>query len=299
MTALRVAWLLAYTPSLAAAPNLEPRLYLPQPTGRNIVVPSYTYSSGDVVVDGTLPITDVLSTTHTATAAYVRTFGLFGRSAQVQAVAPLVSGTVRGTVAGQDLSRDLRGLADPQLRFAVNLGGGPARRRAELQGVRFGTIVGASLSVVLPLGSYDHHYNVNVSANRWALKPELGVVQPLGPGWALEGYAGVWLFGHNTDFLDTATVTQDPLWAAQGHLIRVFGLRGWLALDGTVVYGGSTSVNGGVQITFQMNVRFGATGGWVVGPGHSLRASFSNGVYTRLGGDYLVLSVGYSYAWGD
>jgi hypothetical protein len=298
MTARHAIFLLAFVPALAGAQNLEPRLYLPLPTGLNMVVPSYTYSSGAVVVDGTLPITDFRSTTHMATLAYVRTFGLFGRSAQVQAVTPLVSGTARAVVAGQDTSRDLHGLADPQLRLAVNLVGGPARRRAELAGVRFGTVVGASVSLGLPLGHYDHDRYLNVGANRWALKPELGVVQPLGPGWALEGYAGVWLFGHNTAFLDTATVTQEPLWTLQGHVVRAFGRRGWLALDGTLVYGGSTLVNGTVQNTFQRNVRLGATGGWFLGGGHGLRAAFSDGVYTRLGGDYFVLSLGYSYAWG-
>lgn len=110
-------------------------------------------------MDGTLPITNVQGTTHTATLAYVRTFGLLGRSAQVEAVTPFVSGTARALAAGQDSSRELRGLGDPQLRLVANLAGGPARRRAELAGVRFGTIVGASLTVVLPLGDYDRDRN--------------------------------------------------------------------------------------------------------------------------------------------
>jgi hypothetical protein len=299
MVARAAAFLLASLPALAGAQSLEPRLYLPQPTGRHIVVPSYAYSSGDVVVDGTLPITGAHATMHTATLAYVRTFGLLGRSAQVQAVMPVVSGTVRDSIAGRDSVRELRGLADPQLRFAVNLAGGPARRRAELAGVRFGTIVGASVSLVVPLGQYDHDRYINVGSNRWQIKPELGIVQPLGSGWALEGYAGVWLSGRNTDFLDTATVSQKPLWSAQAHLVRVFGLRGWIALDGTLVYGGATSLNDTVENTFQRNVRLGATGGWNLGGGHALRAAFSTGVYTRLGGDFVVLSGGYSYIWGD
>ena len=298
MTARHAIVLLAFAPALAGAQSLEPRLYLPQPTGRNIVVPSYTYSDGDLVVDGSLPVGGARAALHTATLAYVRTFGLWGRSAQVQAVTQFTSGTARGEVAGVDTTRELHGLGDPQLRFAVNLAGGPARRRAELAGVRFGTILGASASLVLPLGHYDQDYSVNLSANRWAIKPEVGVVQPLAPGWALEGYAGVWLYGSNTEFRDSASVTQEPLWGLQAHLIRVFGLRGWLALDATVVYGGATSVNDTVQNTFQRNVRLGATGGWVLGGGHALRAAFSTGVYTRLGGDFIVLSGGYSYSWG-
>lgn len=293
-----VGFLLACVPALAAAQSLEPRLYVPLPTGRNSLVPSYTYSTGNVVVDGTLPVTGVTSTTNAVTLAYIRTFGVFGRSAQVQAVTQWVSGSAEGEVAEQDSTRELRGLADPQLRLAINLTGGPARRRSELAGVRFGTIVGASLTAALPLGHYDNDRFLNVGTNRWALKPELGIIQPLWPGWAAEGYAGVWLFGRNTDFLDSATVAQEPLWAFQGHLIRIFGRKGWLALDATWVYGGSTSVDGTIQNTFQSTIRLGATGGWSVGSGGTLRASFSNGVYTHLGGDYFVVSVGYGYAWG-
>jgi hypothetical protein len=298
MTARRATLLLAIAPSLAGAQTLEPRLYLPLPTGRNAIVTSYTYSSGSVVVDGTLPITDFRATAHNLTLAYVRTLGLFGRAAQIQAVAPFVFGTARAVVAGQDTSRDLRGPADPQLRLAVNLKGGPARRRSEMAGVRFGTIVGASLSLALPLGHYDRDRYLNVGANRWALKPELGVVQPLGRSWALEGYAGVWLFGRNTAYVDTSTVTQQPLWSFQGHLIRLLGRRGWLALDGTLVRGGSTAVDDVVQNTFQRNLRLGATAGWSPGPGHALKAAFSRGVYTRFGGDFDLFSVGYQYAWG-
>jgi hypothetical protein len=285
-------------PALAGAQSLEPRLYVPLPTGINSVVLSYAHSSGSVVLDGAVPITDFRATTNTAVPAYVRTFGLFGRSAQLQAVTPLVFGTARAVIAGQDTSRELRGPADPQLRLAVNLAGGPARRRAQLKGVRFGTIVGASLSVSLPLGDYDTGRRLNVGAHRWAAKPELGVVQPLGGPWFVETYIGAWLFGHNTAFLDTATVTQDPLWGFQVHLIRVLGRQGWVALDGTFYSGGATAVDGVTQNTFQRSARYGATSAWSLGQGHTVRAAVSSGAYTRFGGDFRVLSGGYSYAWG-
>ena len=151
----RVAILLiAFAPSLARAQGLEPRLYLPFPTGTNLVAVSYLHSSGSVVFEGT-PVTDAHATMNSVGLAFVRAFGLAGRSAQVQAVAPLVSGNARGLVSGQQQSRDLRGFADPQLRVAVNLMGGPARRRAQLAGVRFGTIVGASFTLSLPLRQSD------------------------------------------------------------------------------------------------------------------------------------------------
>jgi hypothetical protein len=289
---------LVVAPSLAAAQSLEPRLYVPQPTGRNIVAASYGHTTGSLVFDAMMPVKDSQVTLDSGTLAYVRTFGLFGRSGQLQAVSTFVTGEASAVVAGQDTTRNLEGPADPMLRLAINLKGGPARRRAELAGVRFGTIIGASLSVSLPLGDYDHDRRINVGANRCAIKPELGVVQPLGSSWAMEGYAGVWLFGDNTDYLQSSTVTQDPLWTLQGHLIRIFGRRAWLALDGTLVNGGKTAVDGVVQNTFTNNVRLGATAGWFLGGGHALKAAFASGVYTRYGGDFDIITVGYQYAWG-
>jgi hypothetical protein len=298
MTARLAALLLILAPSLAGAQNLEPRLYIPLPTGLNTVVASYSHTSGDVIVDAAVPITDFRATSNAIILAYVRTFGLFGRSAQVQAVAPFISSTARAVLAGQDTSREMRGLGNPQLRFSFNLKGGPARRRSQLAGVRFGTIIGASLLTVPPIGQYDPDRYLNLSANRWAFKPELGIVQTLGGGWALEGYAGVWLFANNTEYV-AGDLSQDPLWAFQGHVIHLFGRKAWAALDGTYVSGGTTSVNGVVQHTFQRNGRLGATGAWYFKRDHALKASFSRGVYTRYGGDFTVLSLGYQYTWGS
>jgi hypothetical protein len=298
MTARYVSLLLVLLPSLASAQSLEPRLYLPLPTGLNVVVASYTHTTGDIVVDGSLPITDLRATANAVTPAYVRTFGLLGRSAQVQAVIPIVSSTARAQILGQDTSRSMNGLADPTLRLAVNLKGGPARSRAQLAGVRFGTIVGASLSVMPPLGQYDPDRYLNLGANRWSFKPELGIVQPLSRKWALEGYLGLWLFGKNTEFPGPATLTQDPVLTLQGHLIHIFNRRGYLALDGTVVRGGTSEVDGVELNNFQENARFGATTAWSVGRGHTIKAVFSTGVLTRAGGDFDLFSVGYQYSWG-
>jgi hypothetical protein len=155
--------LLALAPSFAGAQSLEPRLYLPLPTGWNAISATYSYSYGDVVLDGTMPIEDVDVRTNTGTVAFARAFGLLGRSAQLQAVVPFVNGTVEGVVAGQDTARHLTGFADPQLRLAFNISGAPARRRDQLAGVRFGTIVGGSVVVSLPLGEFDPDRVINIS----------------------------------------------------------------------------------------------------------------------------------------
>jgi len=184
------------------------------------------------------------------------------------------------------------------LRLAVNLLGGPARRQSELKGVKFGTIVGASLTVTMPFGSYDTDRRINLGANRWSFKPEVGVVQPIGTNWAFEGYFGAWLFGDNTEFLETSTVSQDPLWTWQVHAIRILGRKGWVALDGTWFRGGATTLNGVEQSTFSENARLGATAAWFINRRHALKAAFASGVTTRYGGDFDTFTIGYQYGWG-
>lgn len=300
-TVLWFAWAVVIPLLVIATPvraqNLEPRLYVPLPIDLNILVASFSRASGSVVIDASLPVSDFTATTNSAVLSYARSFSLAGRTAQFQAIAPLVVARANAIVAGQDSTRRITGLADPVLRLAVNLKGGPARRRKDLAGVRFGTILGASLSVGLPLGQYDTTRYINIGANRWSIKPEVGIVQPVGRGWALEAYAGASFFTHNTEYLGSSTVSQAPLLALQGHVIRIIGRRGWVALDGILVSGGETSVDGVVQATFQRNVRVGATGVYTFGP-HGVRAAVSSGFYTRFGGDFTVFSVGYSYAWG-
>ena len=68
------------------------------------------------------------------------------------------------------------GLADPRLRLAVNLFGRPALNREEFAAREPSTTLGASLMVVAPFGKYDSDRLINLGSNRWAFKPEIGVL---------------------------------------------------------------------------------------------------------------------------
>ena len=100
---------------------------------------------------------------------------------------------------GEEARRITRsGLADPRLKLSVNLLGGRALTPQEFARAPRAqpTIVGVSLAVAPPLGQYTGRKLINIGANRWAFKPEVGVSHALGR-WTIEGYGGVVLFTTN------------------------------------------------------------------------------------------------------
>ena len=71
----------------------------------------------------------------------------------------------------------------------------------------------------------------------------------------------------------------------------------WLAADANFYSGGRTTVGGTQNADLQKNARVGATYSLGVTRRQAIRASFSQGAVTRIGGDFTTVSVSYSYAW--
>jgi hypothetical protein len=280
----------------AGAQELEPRAYSPNPTGANFVLAVYGHTSGNVVFDPSVPITNVEARVNTGALFYGRTFSFFGRSASAAVQLPYVWGTVEGDVFEERTSVHRSGLADLRLRFTTNLLGGPALSARDFAARRPGTALGASLVVLAPTGQYDPSKLVNVGTNRWAFKPEVGLSHPAGR-WFLELYAGAWLFTVNEDFFGGSRREQSPLFAFQGHFSYTFRPRLWLAGDATFYTGGRTTVDGVEKADLQRNTRLGLTLAVPVTRRSGLKASWSRGIVTRVGGDFQTLAVGYQVLW--
>jgi len=155
------------------AQELAPRAYWPAPTGTNVLVLGYQYSAGDIVTDPSLPIAGV---------------DLFGRTTNMQFNLPYTSGLTKGFVGGEFRSRHISAMADARVRLSVNLRGAPAMDADGFRALRAKpqTIIGASVLVQLPTGGYDPDRLINAGANRWAVKPAVGVIWPVRPTWLLE-----------------------------------------------------------------------------------------------------------------
>jgi len=288
-------WALA---QFAGAQELEPRAYSAAPVGTNFVLANYSLLSGDVLTDPSLPIADVRARISSLSVGYVRVFDLAGRTASVGVLVPFASGDVSGKVFDAPNQVHRAGIGDIRLRLAVNLYGGPSQVPAAFARHPPDTTLGASLTVVAPTGQYDPAHLINVGANRWAFKPELGFSQPIG-NWFAEVSAGVWFFTDNNAFLGSRQRRQSPLGVFQLHGGYTFRPALWLAADLGIYTGGSTAVDGIANQDRQQNSRYGITLSVPFAQGWSAKLGVSKGLVIRSGGDYKAILLTIQHQWFD
>ena len=293
--------ILAFT-SLVAAQDLAPRAYVITPVHGNAVTLTWSFYSGGVNFNGTVPITGATGTYHVPVFSYYHSFSFFGRSANITASLPYAVGTFSGQVLGTDRSVYRSGLLDFSARFSVNLFGGPAMEAQQFMKWRQKRLLGASLKVIAPTGQYNPDKLVNWGINRWAFKPELGFSQRWG-NWLLDTYGGVWLYTANSAFYSVPAPlpqTEEPLGSFEGHLSYDIGrvARAWASLDGNFWWGGITALNGIRNVaTEQTGSRIGGTVSIPVKKHQSIKIAYSNGTYVRFGGNYQNLQVAWQYSW--
>ncbi len=276
---------------------MQPRAYIPSPSGLNFFGASYSGNSGGLLFDPSLPVEDGHVNANIATFSFGQTIGVAGRTVQVLAVVPYVVANLDGRLgagATQYLYRS--GLGDSVFRYAMNIHGAPAMNLKEYAHYRQKTIVGASVTVSAPTGQYDPNKLINLGANRWAIKPELGVSRAVGK-WTFEGALGVWLYTSNNRFYGGTVRTQSPLGSLQGHVVRVLPHRTWLALDATYFAGALSQIDGHVKDDRQNNLRLGANFGIALNRRQAIRFSFFTGAVTRIGADIRSIGVSYIFIW--
>jgi hypothetical protein len=304
LAALAAVLLPAAGPGPARAQDLSPRAYLVTPVRSTAVTVGNVFNDGELLFDGAVPITDATARLNMPNLTLSRSLRVFSRSANVAATLAYGVGNFEGNVLGAETNVYRSGLFDSVFRFSVNLVGGPAMELSEARKWRQKTIVGASLKVVAPTGQYDPTKLINLGANRWAFKPEIGLSRRWG-NWILDAYGAVWLFTENPEFFSrnqyfpgVQSQTQDPIYAVETHLSYDFRPRLWVSLDGNFWYGGRTSLDGVENpATLQKASRVGVTASFPLTRRQSIKVGFADGAYVRFGGDYTIASVAWQYAW--
>jgi hypothetical protein len=285
-----------------SAQELEPRAYSASPTGANFVVVGFARSSGAVVFDPSIPVTDVQATIYSPVLGLGRTFGMFGRQALGTVALPYAFGNLEGKVgpALQQTRTTRSGLADLRLKFSINLLGSRALTPPQFAKSRKRNFIfGTSLSVQAPSGQYDSSKLINLGTNRWAFKPELGISYPV-KKFYLDFYGGAWFFTDNPEFFPGGNRRQqDPLVALQAHVSYNVRPHFWVAFDSTWYAGAASHLNGGPASGRLSNSRMGATCSLPLKKNQSLKISYSGGVSARTGSKFTSVGVSYQYLWFD
>jgi hypothetical protein len=100
-----------------------------------------------------------------------------------------------------------------------------------------------------------------------------------------ETILGAWFFGDDDSFV-TSRKEQNPIVAAQLHLVRRFSPGFWASLDANYFEGGRQTIGGNVLGDVQRNARLGATLSVPIRGRHSIKIGYAAGMVTRFGTDF-------------
>jgi hypothetical protein len=282
---------------LASAQQLEPRFFSNSPVGLNALAVGFTRSGGNVLLVPSLPLDNVDGNLNLASLTYLRAVDFFGRSAKFSGTLPYAWGEYRGFFNEEFRTRNLAGWGDPLLRFAVNFLGAPALDAKEFASYQQGTIVGADVMVAVPLGKYEPDHFFNLGANRWTIRPGMGLSTVWRRKWFFEVAGGIWLFTRNGDFFGGNTLDQKPIYAFKAHAIRLFRPGLWWSFDSGYGEGGEWEISGVPSGNTQRNYRFGSTLSLPLGGGHTIKAVFATGLARGFGSDFDAVVAVYHYTW--
>jgi hypothetical protein len=279
------------------AQSLEPRAYSNAPIGLNFVLAGYQNSSGALLFDPSLPITDADADVDLGLLGYVRTLDVAGNLAKFGVILPVASLSASGIVDGNFRTRDTSGLGDPVFYYSYNFYGAPALSMKEFRNFEPGTVSGFTIKLTAPLGEYDSDKIINISTNRWTFEPGIGISKPIG-NWTLEASAAATLYTDNNDFDNGKTRQQDNIYSSQFHVTYSFPRNIWAAFSVTYYTGGRTTIEGVEKDDRQENWRTGFTLSLPVNHHHSIKFYGSTGVSQRTGNNFDALGLVWQYRWG-
>ena len=290
---------LVCAPSFCTAQDLEPRRWTHLPVGTNVLGVGYAFTSGDLGFDPVLDIQDAQVEMQTGSVSYTRYFALAGRTARIDAIVPVQSGRWEGLLSGAPRSVARDGLADPVVRLSANLVGAPALSGKEFADFRkehsVQTSVGAAVEVRLPLGEYQEDKLINLGQNRFAIAPQLGVLHTVGE-WSFELTGSMIFFTDNNEFFNGNQLEQDPLYAAQAHVVKTFGQDWWMAAGAAYSWAGESKVNGVSKDDDKSNLIYGASFGYRIDASQSVRLAYvRTDTLNELGADTDSVAVGWSF----
>lgn len=265
------------------AQDLEPRHYINIPIDQNFIATSYFHSEGEVSASPSVPLDDASITIDGSVFGYARTFNLAGNLAKFDINSSYACSEGNALLNGDRVQGKRCGGGDTKARFSYNFYGAPAIEAQDFRQHQRGLVIGSSIQVSAPTGQYDGDKVLNIGANRWYIRPEIGVSFPIN-NWSVEVALGAKIFTDNDDHFGK-TLQQDPLYNTQLHLVYDINPRQWVAFNANYFWGGATEKDGIENQGFQKNSRLGVTYSHVLGRSLLGKAFYHKGVVTRIGND--------------
>ena len=297
-----IAILLCVLGSALSAQELTPRRWSHLPSDINIIGAGTVYTTGDIYLDPVLQAEDVDMEFYTTAFRYIRTFELLEKSARIELAQGYRDAEWTGTVDGEERTVNADGATDTVLRLAMNLYGAPP-----LEGTEFGqyrksvkkseTIVGAGVIVTLPTGDYDNNRLLNISGNRYVIRPQLGVLHNRGK-WSYEATIATWFYTKNDDFWNGNELEQDPFYTVQTHLIYTYKPGVWACASLGYGEGGESQINGVDKSDRKRNLAWALSAGYSFTPRFGIKAAYiGTETQTEKGFDSTNFALTASYVW--
>jgi hypothetical protein len=278
--------------------DVEPRRWTPLPSGTSIVGTGYVKTSGNIALDPLLLLEDGKTEIDSLVFSYSRFFTLGERLARFDAVIPVHHATWVGLLDGTPAQVTREGIADPVFRLSINLLGAPVAGASQSpQGKttrRVNTVVGAAIAVSVPVGDYLDDKLLNLGQNRYVIRPQIGVVHTRGP-WSYELTGSTFFTTDNNSFFNGKKREQDPVFAVQSHLIRVFQPGLWASLSGAYAWGGENTVDSVAKGDSRRGFLAAASVGFPVAHNQSVKFAYvASRKNADTGSDLDTLAIGWS-----
>ena len=262
---------------------------------------AFAHTEADIFFDPTLLLEDVEMELDTWAGKYIRTFELFEKSSRIDIIQAYQKGEWEGLLDGVAASTSRDGLSDTFVRVAMNLYGAPPLQNKEFgayrSNVNIETIVGVALTVRLPTGNYQEDKLINLGQNRFAFRPQLGIVHTRGK-WTTELTGEVAFYTKNDKFYNGNTLEQSPLYIVHGHLVYTFKPGQWTSFSMGYDYGGENKLNGVYKDDTKQNIAWKLSYAHPINRSLGIKVSYlGTSTQESTGMDSDTLAVGMTFLW--
>ncbi|ARD22520.1 transporter [Shewanella japonica] len=276
--------------------DLEPRSYTNIPIDMHFLALGYLHSEGALSPSPSVPLKDAHLTLDAAVLGYAYSFALAGSSSKFDMSLSRICMAGSANYQNDIVEADRCGYGDPKMRLTWNFYGAQALQRKDFAKSKDGLVVGSSLQLSLPLGTYDEDKLINAGANQWVFRPGIGMSYRVG-NWYYDAMTSIRIYSDNDEFYNQVSLEKQAQYTFQAHVIYSIGPGQWVSLSGNYFVGGETSKNGIDADDAEDNSRFGLTYSLAFNQHHSMKLYASTGVITRIGNDFDTLGLVWQYAF--